>query len=451
MIDEVLRTPPHSVVFEKSALSSMLQDPGEYIPRAIELGLLPEHFYQPACRTLCATFYELRQSGHPIEVGDLIQWMQDRGRLDGIGGPSALIDVYTYAPSPHRFEAHVRGIREKAVGRALIASAASIINSVYDSPGEIPDALAGAERAITAISESANDSTPSKTIREQVSEALDEFEARARGQSDSMGTPLVPEIDRLLMGAHPGRLMVICGFPEGGKSVLAMQMALGAAMGGEPILYLSLELSEKSAVDRALIQLARIDAATFSDPLGNNGAEKLDKSDLAAVKRAALSLAAAPLRIKRADNRKLATVVAEIRKARREMGIKVAVVDYAQKVQAPNTGNKVDEMEEVSHTLYELAGELGITIILPSQVNADGDTKGGRVFEEDADDVLLIVQDRNKESPTYKRHRHILVVKNRHNSQGGKVIPMILDRDKLRFVTGEDETESNNRKPKFQR
>ena len=100
--------------------------------------------------------------------------------------------------------------------------------------------------------------------------------------------------------------------------------------------------------------------------------------------------------------------------------------------------------------LQTLAGDLGITIIVPSQLNEDGETKHGKVWQEDGDAVLLIVQDRNKESPTYKRHRHTLIAKDRHYGSGGTRVPLILNREYIRFVEGCDETEGTQ-KPKFTR
>ena len=82
-------------------------------------------------------------------------------------------------------------------------------------------------------------------------------------------------------------------------------------------------------------------------------------------------------------------------------------------------------------------------------MNADGETKHGRVIEEDADAVIRIVQDRNKDSETYKAHRFISIDKDRHYGSGGTRVPLILNRERIRFERGEDK--SHQTKPKFQR
>lgn len=451
MTDDITRELPHAVGPEKSVLSTILQDPQEWMPVAIEERLSAAHFYLPAHQTLFDTIADLYRDGKPIELVSFIQHLIDFGKIERVGGPRAVADVYGYAPSPCYFRQHIREIREKQIGRALILEANRMIAAVYDSPGEILDTLEASEKALSAIAALACDSAPEIPVKDLVIAAMDAFEARTQGKADSMGIPMEPHLDQYLMGAHPGRMLIVAGYPEAGKSLLAMQMLLGPATSGVPCLYLSLELSAKDAADRAIIQHSRIAASVWSDPRARQGEEALTKSGMQHIQKAALEIARAPLRIKRASNRKLQTVVADIRKAHRERGIKIAVVDYAQKIQGPKSDSKTDETEEVSHALYELAVELGIFLILPSQLNADGDTKNGRVFEEDADAVLNIVQDRNKESATYKHHRYVLIVKDRHNSKGGERIPLVLNRDHLRFVHGMDETVATAPKTKFTR
>jgi replicative DNA helicase len=129
----------------------------------------------------------------------------------------------------------------------------------------------------------------------------------------------------------------------------------------------------------------------------------------------------------------------------------MAVVDYAQRIKGTSSESREIEQTECSNALQTLAGDLGITIIIPSQLNEDGETKHGKVWQEDGDAVLQIVQDRNKESETYKQHRHVVIAKDRHYGTGGTRIPMVLDREYIRFKYGMDETKAAGTKPKFQR
>jgi len=450
--DDVTSPLPFALGPEKSILSTMLQDPQEWIPVAIDEGITPDHFYLPSHSTLFEFLASEFQAGEEIELVISIQKLLDTGRLDRVGGPSGLTDLFTYAPSPGYFRHHLEHVRGKFILRQLISMSNAIISECYDAPGEPQETLAEADRMLTAISAGASVGTPIPTNREVLKECFDRFERRTKGTESTMGIPLLPLLDCYLFGGHPGRMIVIGAYPEGGKSVIASQMLLNAAEEGHAGIYLSLEMSERDIMDRMIIQCGRIHAKAFSDPqeyARENGGPEVTVGLMHAITSAARKLKDMPIRVKRVD-RKLSSIIATLRRAHREYGIKVAVVDYAQRIKGSKTESREIEQTECSNALQTLAGDLGITIIVPSQLNEDGETKHGKVWQEDGDAVLLIVQDRNKESPTYKRHRHVLIAKDRHYGTGGTRVPLILDRDYIRFVEGRDETEGAA-KPKFQR
>lgn len=452
--DNVIRPLPHALGPEKSLLSSMLQDPVEFIQRALDEGLTAEHFYMPAHTTLYGLMVEKFQQGEEIELVSFIQRLLDRDLLDRVGGASAVTDLYTYMPSGGHFGHHLEIVKRKHLLRRLIELGNLTIAAAYDSPDEALELLGETEKRVGALSDLATGATPALSLKEIIRESFERFERRAKGGEETQGIPTIPLLDQHLRGAHPGRLWVIGAYPEGGKSVMGSQILLDAVLDGNPGLFLSLEMSERDLMDRMIVQASRIDAKAYTEPrtyARENGGEEISTGLIRAIQRAVPLLAKSPLRLQRPANRNLSTVLAAIRRAHREMGIKIAVVDYVQLVKGGKADTKEAEVAEVSHALQEIAGDLGITLLVLSQLNADGETKHGRVIEEDADAVLNIVQDRNKESETYKQHRHVLIAKDRHYGSGGEKVRLVLDRRYIRFVEGQDETEGAKRKPKFQR
>ena len=71
-VDDVTRALPHALGPEKSLLSSMLQDPQEYIGVAIGEKLTTEHFYLPAHSTLYGFLIEpaYRRGGTLLVAAD---------------------------------------------------------------------------------------------------------------------------------------------------------------------------------------------------------------------------------------------------------------------------------------------------------------------------------------------------------------------------------------------
>lgn len=451
--DSVLRELPNAVGPEKSVLSTIIQDPAEFIPLAIESGLDAEDFYLPARKEIFQCLCERFKAGQDIELVGFTQWLLDNGRLDRIGGASALYELYTYAPSPTFFDAHIRLLRDKRTLRDIISMGNHAITSAYDSPGEAGEVLGEVERTFTSLVARANGAQKTRGLGEILKESLEAFENRVKGAKETQGILTGTAIDEHLHGLHPGRVYVICAYPKGGKSVLASQIIIDAAVAGIPAMFLTMEMTEREIMDRMIIQTARMEAEAFSAPRDyafKRGNDATTNGAIKVVNSAIHRIAQSKLVLKRPHNRTLQTILSEVRKAHREKGIQIAAIDFAQLIKSPGkTG--VEEVEEISHAIHQLSQDLQIAIILPSQLNADGDTKGGRVLEEDASAVLNIVQDRNKESETFGMHRHILIVADRFHGAGGTKIPMILDKERIRFIEGADETNAKTQKPKFNR
>ncbi len=438
---------PHALGIEKAVLSVLMQYP-EVADEAPQLS--PDHFHIPAHRILFGRIQSTRTAGREVELVGFVQELLSAGLLDECGGPAAVYDIYAYQPDPGSFQSHVATLSQHRAFRAAMHHAARLESAAMAHDPEIlSEALTTAN---SAILDALTDGASAVPIARIVEDSIMAFEKRVRGADTAMGIPMISELDSHLRGAHPGRMWIIGAYPEGGKSVIASQIIVDAAMRGTQCLFLTLEMSERDLMDRMIVQASRVDARAYTEPLdyakqaGNN---MPSKALLEVIQRSATALAKAPLRLQRPANRKLGTVIASIRKASRETGIKIAAVDYLQLIRAGDHGTKEAEVSEISHALQEVAQDLGITLLVLSQLNADGETKHGRVIEEDADAVIRIVQDRNKDSETYKAHRHISIDKDRHYGSGGAKVPLILDRDRIRFVHGEDQTAQT--KPQFRR
>jgi len=454
MTDDILRPFPHAIGPEKSLLSSMLQDPVEFIGIAIEEGLTTDHFYLPAHSKLFGIMLEFFQAGREIEFVSLTQTLLDRGQLEAIGGPGAMTDIYTYAPNPGQFRQHCETIKGKFVGRKLINLGHTVTESVYDSPESPAEALADASRLLCEAESIWSGSTVILTRKELLRAQAEGYERRIRGEVDSIGLPTYPALDHHIRGLHGGRLYVIGAYPGGGKSTMSSEIVSSLVLAGTSCAYVPLEGNEHDAMTRMVIQSAGVHASAYTDPKkyaqANQGNE-ITKLVMNKIKRAFAELSKAPLQIRRPKTPTITHIVALIRRLHREDGIKIVVVDYAQRIKATGKHEGGDgAAKECSNALQDLAGELNIAIIVPSQLTEDGDTKHGKVWGEDADVVLRIVQDRNKESETYKQHRFMMIDKDRQNGSAGNRVPLIFDPERIKFIEGDDTT-ATMKKPKFNR
>lgn len=424
---------PHALGPEKSVLSSLMK----HASILAEHSLDPEIFHLPAHRTLYRRMKPLAE----VELVSFIEGLRVAGLLENVGGPSAITDIYTYAPNAAHFESHLALLRDRHARRAAIAACGHAVEAAHDceDPEAFLHALSG---PVTNVFDIAAAATPPKDTKALAREFLDTFEAKVAGKLLPMGLPTgIPEIDRALHGLHPQHMGVITARSGGGKSTMATQIAANLATDGIGVLYLILERTEQSAFQRSVIQTARIHHGAVIDPAAYAAAQghaKPDHATLLRIRNAITRLVEANLHIRKPPNRRLATQCAEIRRYVRLHGVKVVFIDQIGLIRGERQRADTEEVERrgVSNTLQELAHELGITIIVLSQVTDEIDTKGARAIEEDADWWLHIAQERDKKKPNFGEHLHVLIAKDSHNGKTGERLPLLLDPETLRFIHG---------------
>lgn len=434
---------PSVPMIEQSVLSVLLNHP-EKLHECHSLSA--EHFYDPghsAAFTLISSMIRERDQKQGFDLSGFITSLANSGQIDKLGGASKVYGLFGAEPTAAHFVQHLGQLNEFLARRLAIQAAIQLSEAAFgdSDPQAMLDAASG---PVTAIFEAITESSPPKSTKALLKASLDRYLDRMRGKVSARGIETgIEEIDSTLFGLFPGRVFCIGAFPSGGKSVIGSQILVNVALNGVPCSYHPLEMSEDDLIDRAIIQASRVPAGAWTDPTGyaqlheKEHPTKLLKDHMnAGVQKLIDSL----FFIRKPANKKLMTVISSVRKIHREHGVKVVAIDFIQQIRVPESrGNKEQAMEEISHSIQELAEELQIAIILLSQLNSEGDTKHGRVIEEDADAFLQIVQDMDKKSDTFRQHRHILIIKDRHYGNSGRKLPLIFDKDKIKFVHGENQ------------
>lgn len=439
--DDVTRSLPHALGPEKSVLSSILQEPSEFLGRAADLKLRPEHFYVPSHSTLFSFLLECIEQGVEIELVSLIQKLLDRGLLDRVGGPSALTDIYTYAPSSGHFAQHAGHIIEKHVLREIIRVSNTAIATAYDSPDAPWETLDAAEAQMLAIRDQAQQAateTPATTLQA----ILTDVEAIITGKTDQIGLKTGFEtIDRLTLGLRPGQVFVIAARPSMGKSALMMNIIEHVVFQmEEPALVFSLEMSQKELLARLLYGRAKFNPSTLNGATANKG-------DLMRIQNASRAIAAAPLHIDDTPSITISDLRAKARRAKNQHGIKLIAIDYLQLVrsisrQASNSRER--EIGEISAGIKAMAKELQIPVIVLAQLNRDSEKRSGKTkgiprmsdlresgtIEQDADLVGLLYRDAYFASDDNEKEEignisRLILAKNRNGATGDQHLTFI--------------------------
>ncbi len=451
VVDDVTRALPHALGPEKSLLSSMLQDPQEYIGVAIEEKLTAEHFYLPAHSTLFGFIIELFEGGHAVELVSLVQRLLDRGLLDRVGGPSSLTDLYTYAPSPGHFRHHLQHVKDKFVLRSIIQNSNEAIAQAYDAPDEVAALLDSVEAKILAIREGA-ETNKSPTIKQSVAEVIEQFQALIAGEKGAQGiTTGFEQLDRMTSGLKPGEMFVVAARPSMGKTSLMMNIVEHICMDQQkPTMVFSCEMSAFQLVQRLVFSRSKFAMSQLSRGYTPT------KGDLQRIQRASVETSSAKLFIDDTPSISINELRAKARRKKRDEDIQFIAIDYLQLMksrtkQAENSRER--EIAEISAGIKSLAKELSIPILILAQLNRGPESRTGKnvgvprmsdlresgAIEQDADMVGLLYRtayyaEDAEEKEQKAGEAELVLAKNRNGETGH--IPLTFIADLMRFETG---------------
>ncbi|MCX6868140.1 MAG: replicative DNA helicase [Verrucomicrobia bacterium] len=450
-VDDVTRALPHALGPEKSLLSSMLQDSQEYIGVAIEEKLTTGHFYLPSHATLFGFLVELFEGGHEIELVSLVQRLLDRGLLDRVGGPAALTDLYTYAPSPGHFRHHLQHVKDKFVLRSIIQNSNEAIAQAYDAPAEVASLLDSVEARMLAIREG-SESNKTITIKQSVEDVIEQFQALIAGEKCSQGIATgFAELDRMSGGLKPGEMFVIAARPSMGKTSLMMNLVEHICIDlGNASMVFSCEMSAFQLVQRLVFARAKFAISQLSRGYTPN------KGDLQRIQRTAMEISASKLFIDDTAGISINELRAKARRKKRDDNIQFIAIDYLQLMrsrskQAENARER--EIAEISAGIKGLAKELNIPIVILAQLNRGPESRTGKslgmprlsdlresgAIEQDADLVGLLYRaeyyaDSAEDKEAEAGKAELVLAKNRNGPTGH--IPLTFIADLMRFETG---------------
>jgi replicative DNA helicase len=450
-VDDVTRALPHAVGPEKSLLSTMLQDPQEYIGLAVEEKLTAGHFYLPQHATLFGFLIELFEAGVEVELVSLVQRLLDKGLLEKCGGAANLSELYTYAPSAGHFHHHLQLVKDKFVLRAIIRSSNEAVARAYETPDEVPELLDSVEQSILSIRESA-ETNQGQTMKQTVEEVMRTFQMLISKEKLSMGIGTgFEELDRKSGGLKAGEMFVVAARPSMGKTSFMMNIVEHVCLDlGKPCMVFSCEMSSAQLVQRLLFARAKFAVSKLS-----RGYSPV-KAELEKIRTASQQIISSKLFIDDTAGISINELRAKARRKKRDENIEFIAIDYLQLMksrtrQAENSRER--EIAEISAGVKALAKELSIPILILAQLNRGPEGRTGKSLgvprmsdlresgsiEQDADLVGLLYRSKyyaenDEEREALEGKAELVLAKNRNGETGG--VPLTFIEDLMRFETG---------------
>lgn len=391
-----VRTLPHNLDAERSVLGAILIDNATF--NVVAAVLQPEAFFRDAHRRIFERMADLSERSQPIDFITLKEELARAGELDEVGGPAYLAALTDGVPRSTNAEYYAQIVKEKATLRALIFSANKILATAYEAEQEADLILDEAESSIFAVADDRVKAgfVPMKTL---VSESFPKIEKLFTHTSHITGVATgFADIDRKTRGLQPGDMVIVAARPSMGKTSLVLNICQHVATHGGVAGFFSLEMSKESLFMRMLASEARIDMHRLMSG-------QIGQREYGQITEALESLSEAQLFIDDTAGISVLEMRAKARRLKAEHGLNLLAIDYVQLMTGRGRfENRTLELASISRSLKGLAKELGVPIIVLSQLSRASEARSDKrpqlsdlresgALEQDADLVALIFRE----------------------------------------------------------
>jgi replicative DNA helicase len=434
------RVPPHDQDAELSVLGSILLDPLS-VAKVLQF-LHPEDFYRENNGQIYRAALDLFAAGEPIDNVTLAAQLQTMGMLDRIGGRTQLASMQSAVPTAANIEYYGRIVKEKAYKRRLISAGSNIAGFGYDDGVEAEEAINQAQSLVFGVADD-RDQRELARLYDLLGPAMERISLQMESGQGVIGVPSgFHDLDRMTGGFKDSDLIIVAGRPSMGKTSLALNIALHAALEAKKaIAIFSLEMSKEQLTERLLTEQAQIDAQRLHRGL-------LSEAEYDRVSNALGPLGEAAIYIDDTPAMDELTLQLKARQAKMRHNIDLIVVDYLQLMHGRSRGddNRVQEVSSISRALKGLARELRIPVIAISQLSRApeqrpdkrpilSDLRESGAIEQDSDVVMFLYRPEYYKSEERPGIAEVIIAKHRNGPTG--TIELKFRRDHTRFYNRE--------------
>ena len=363
--------------------------------------LSEESFYSDQNAKIFNVLQELNNEQVPVDITIVTDRLNDKKILSQVGNIEYLSEIIDSVPSAANVEYYIGILREKQVGRKIIETATDIASEAYTSENSIYDVLADAEMKILRIA-NMRKTTEFKSIRDVVYKEQENLEKLSELGSDITGlsTGFI-EFDKLTSGLQPSQLVIVAARPAMDKTVFGLNVATYAAMHqNKSVAVFNLEMSAEQLANRILQSLGQINSNKMRTG-------RLEHNDWRRLSEAISKLSNVNLFLDDTPGITIGEIRSKCRRlANSENGLGLVVIDYLQLISGPpgSSGNRQQEVSEISRGLKTMALELGIPVIALAQLSRAvearedkrpimSDLRESGSIEQDADIVSFLYRD----------------------------------------------------------
>jgi replicative DNA helicase len=433
------KVPPQNLDAEKSLLGAVLID--EETLADISEHVTPKDFYDKRHGAIFSGMMRLYEHHKPVDLLTLSEELKKKDKLDAIGGSAYLTELTNYVPTAAHAEAYAELVSQKAIRRRLIKASGEISELGFDEETSTQELLEKAEAELFSVSDQSlkQDLVSIETI---LTDSFDRMEELHRNKGALRGVRTGwRDLDNMTAGLQRSDLIILAARPAMGKTTLVTNLAYNVAtVAKQAVLFFSLEMSKEQLVDRMLADASGVDA--WNIRTGN-----LSDEDFSKLSEAMGEMAEAPIFLDDTPGLSVLEMRTKARRAAHTAPLGLIIVDYLQLMQGSgrDSGNRVQEVSEISRGLKLIARELNVPVIALSQLSRSVESRTPQVpqlsdlresgsIEQDADIVMFIYREAYYNPETERENITDLILAKHRNGPTGKV-ELYFHPERLRFMS----------------
>ena len=401
-------------------------------------------FYDEKNAKIFEVLSSLRNKEIAVDITTVTNELEKSGNgLSTVGGYSYLTEVIDSVATPANINYYINIIFEKFILRTLINKSSNIIEECYDESEDLNTIVENAEKSILEVN-SGRMVKEIKPIQEVLVKAQQELEFLAKNGGDVTGVPTgFYDLDKRTTGFHGNELIIIAGRPGMGKSALAINMATNMAVNyKKSVALFNLEMGSTQIVNRMLSSVGQINSQKLRTG-------KLDHTDWKKYNETLSLLADTKFFIDDTPGITVSEIRSKCRRLKNsDKGLDCIIIDYLQLISSSNkySGQRTNEVSEISRDLKKLAMELEVPVIALAQLSRGveqredkrplmSDLQESGSIEQDADIVMFLYCDdyykfKSKDRPQLSPTELII---SKHRSGGTGTIDLIFERTYTNF------------------
>jgi replicative DNA helicase len=392
--------PPQNLDAEESVLGAMMLSPGAIGAVSEVLDSGGRDFYRESHAKIYTAALALYAKGEPVDAITLVDELDERSDLEGVGGSSRVHELAALVPASANAKHYAQIVHESAILRGLIRAGGEISRLGWERPGDTTGLVDQAEQIVFELGQERATSEFSR-IDDLLKESFERITHLYELGADVTGVPSgFRDLDRITSGFQEGNLIIVAARPGMGKSALGLGIATNVAVRhGKPVALFTLEMSKAEVTQRMMCAEAKVE-------LHRLRTGRLGQDDWPRLTAACDRLAKAPIYV---DDTGSITMMEIRSKARRlkskhpELGL--ILVDYMQLMTSGTSAeNRVQEVSQISRALKVLARDLDVPVVAMSQLSRAveqrhdkrpilSDLRESGSIEQDADIVTFIYRD----------------------------------------------------------